>query len=132
MDLAASSSRPARVAWNNGGPARPLAPELLRGARGVDADRLSGREWSAACEAFQRAVVDGRVRHLNDPLFDTAVLAVEAREVGAGFEWDLVGAVADVTPVEAATAALRALEASLSAPTKSKTMWTRSSARASL
>lgn len=133
MDLAGSSSKPARVGWNHGGPARPLAPELLRGARAIEADRFAGREWSAACEAFKRAVDDGRVCHLNDPIFDTAMLTVERREVGAGFEWDLVGATADVAPVEAATAALRSLEMALSGPpAKSKTMRTRASINAGI
>ncbi len=127
MDLASSSSRPSRVGWNHGGPARPLAPELLRGARGIDADRLSGREWTAACEAFRRLIDDGRARHLNDPIFNAAILSVDTREVGAGFEWDLPGATADIAPVEAATAALRSLETALGAPpARSKTLGTRS------
>ena len=103
---------PAAVAWDNGGPARALAPEIERSCSGgtTKAMALNGREWSAACEAFGHAVREKRIRHLGDVLLAEAVAGAFRREVGSGWTWDLRSARTDITPLTAATAALRALE----------------------
>jgi phage terminase large subunit-like protein len=99
------------VAWDNGGPARTIAPDLIRAAGGKDRARpLNGREWSGACEAFKVAVSEGRVRHLGDVLLLDAVTGASRRVTGDGWVWDMSAARSDVTPLTAATAALRALE----------------------
>ena len=99
------------VAWDNGGPARMIAPDLLRAAGSKDrAKPLAGREWSGACEAFKLAVMESRVRHLGDVLLQDAVSGACRRVTGDGWVWDMSAARSDVTPLTAATAALRALE----------------------
>lgn len=133
LDITAGSARPSRVAWNHGGPARAISPELMRGSRGVPTEKLSGREWAAACEGFRSAVAAGRIVHLDDPMLLDAVHGAERREVGSGWEWDERGARTDITPILAATAAVRALElANAGPPPKSKTMRTRASINAGI
>jgi hypothetical protein len=103
--------RPLVVAWDNGGPARAVSPEIERACVGAtSAAPLNGREWSAACEAFAHAVKEQRVRHLGDVLLRDAIGGASRREVGSGWVWDLPNARSDTTPLLAATAALRALE----------------------
>lgn len=113
---------PVVVAWDNGGPARVVSPELNRsavqGSPPAEVLALTGREWSAACEAFKRAVEgdpdDGedhpRLRHLGDELMKDAVAGCLRRDSGQGWVWDLASSPADITPLIAATAALRAVE----------------------
>ena len=99
------------VAWDNGGPTRTIAPDLLRAAGGKDhAMPLGGREWSGACEAFKVAVTERRLAHMGDVLIEDAVKGAVRRVTGDGWVWDMNAARSDVTPLTAATAALRALE----------------------
>ena len=99
------------VAWDNAGPTRVIAPELMRAAGGKDKCRpLAGREWSGACEAFALAVAEQRIRHLGDVFLEDAVAGGFRLVTGAGWVWDMNEAQADITPLTAATAALRALE----------------------
>jgi hypothetical protein len=118
-DLVAQWS-PQAVAWHSGGPARVLQPDIERAVKsgaGVECAPLNGREWSAACEAFALAVKAGNVRHLGDVLLEDACAGAFRREVGAGWEWDMRAATTDITPLAAATAAVRAL-GSKPAPTE--------------
>lgn len=116
-DLVAQWS-PVAVGWHSGGPARVLQPDIERACALGDTAKqpLNGREWSAACEAFALAVKAGNVRHLGDVLLLDAVSGASRREVGAGWEWDLREARTDITPLAAATAALRVLESAPAAP----------------
>ncbi len=109
LDFVAKWS-PVAVAWDHGGPARAVAPEIKRGAAGCQHVELNGREWSAACEGFRHAVAEHRLRHLGDLLLADAVAGADRKEVGSGWVWDLRQARADITPLVAATAALRALD----------------------
>lgn len=105
--------KPSVVAWCNNGPTRAFAPEIQRAtALHTQAKPLSitQAEWKASCEAFARAVSESRIKHLGDVLLEDAVTGAFRREVGDGWEWDLREARSDITPITAATAALRALE----------------------
>lgn len=107
----ATTHSAAFVAWDNGGPTRTIAPDLMRAAGGKDkAMPLNGREWSGACEAFKLAVAEFRIRHLGDVYLHEAVKGATRRQTGDGWVWDMAEARSDVTPLTAATAALRALE----------------------
>lgn len=104
---------PVAVGWHSGGPARVLQPDIERAAKSgarTEIVPMTGREWTAACEAFAQAVREQRVRHLGDVLLEDAVVGASRREVGSGWEWDLREARSDITPLVAATAALRTLE----------------------
>ena len=100
------------VAWDNGGDARPMAPDIQRAASAgsdVKALPLTGREWAAACEAFAICVKEERVRHLGDLLLLDAVSGAFRLPTGDGWRWDTSESRTDITPLLAATAALRAL-----------------------
>lgn len=71
---------------------------------------LNGREWSGACEAFKLAVSERRVAHLGDVFIEDAVKGALRKVTGDGWTWDMDASTSDVTPLTAATAALRALE----------------------
>ena len=106
------------VSWDNGGDARPMAPDVQRACAvgpDVKALPLTGREWAAACEAFAIAVREQRLHHLGDLLLLDAIGGAFRLPTGDGWRWDTRSATADITPILAATAALRALE-SVAAP----------------
>lgn len=117
---------PVAVGWDNGGPARTVTPEILRAASLGDPAAtpvpLNGREWSAACEAFNNAVKEGRIRHLGDLFLADAVSGADRKEVGSGWVWNLRTARTDISPLVAATAALRVLETA-PAPENTGELW---------
>jgi phage terminase large subunit-like protein len=104
--------QPVVVAWDHGGPTRAVSPDIQRACAigNTKAVPMTGREWSGACEAFGHAVKERRVRHMGDVLLRDAINGAFRREVGSGWVWDLRSARSDITPLLAATAALRALE----------------------
>lgn len=118
----AENWNPMVVAWDNGGPARVVAPDIQRsavcGKPPADLLPLTGREWTAACQGFKRAVhgdedapsdVPG-IRHLGDDLLRDAVSGALKRDVGEGWKWDDDASPVDIATLKAATAALRAVE----------------------
>lgn len=121
---------PAVVAWDNGGPARVVSPDIMRsavaGSPPADLMPLTGREWSAACERFKRVVegddADDRpgIRHLGDLYLLDAIGGCLRRDVGEGWKWDVDASVSDISPLLAATAALRAVELMPEAAPKKK------------
>jgi phage terminase large subunit-like protein len=105
--------KPAAVAWHNSGPTRAFAPEISRAAalhQGCEANPINTAEWKAACASFARAVNDKTVKHLGDVWLQAALIGGFRRNVGDGWEWDVNAATVDISPLLAATAALRALE----------------------
>lgn len=104
------SHEPAAVAYDGGGPAAALTPEINRGAGRCVVERVAGGEYSAACAAFVLAIAEDRVRHLGDVYLATALGGATKRARGDGWIWDRRSVVADVSPLVAATVALRALE----------------------
>lgn len=109
-----AAHHPVAVAWSNGGPARMLAPEIGRAAAAANPPAtitpLVGVEWSAACGAFKARVGEQRLVHVGDQHIADAVAVAERQETATGWRWDVRGARGDTAALEAATAALRALE----------------------
>jgi hypothetical protein len=105
---------PACVAWNNSGAARMLAPEIQRSATTASPPAetvpLSGVEWSASCQAFKSRAGERRIVHVGDTHLADAIAIGERQEVGDGWRWKVKDARGDTAALEAATAALRALE----------------------
>lgn len=105
---------PVAVAWDNGGPARMVAPEIERaavlGLQPAERMPLNGREWAAACEAFRQWVSDSKIQHRGDVHLTHAVSGADRQPVGDGWRWNVREARTDIAPLLAATAALRALE----------------------
>lgn len=101
---------PDRVAYDAGGPAGALSPEIHRAAGRIEIERVKGRDYLAACEAFLVAVLGKRVRHLGSDWMDDALDGAAKKYRGEGWLWDRQTALADITPLVAATVGLRVLE----------------------
>jgi len=68
---------------------------------------------AAAFGGFFDSVLDGRLRHLDQPLLNIALGSARKRRIGdSGFGWSRKDSVSDITPVTAATLALWGLESS--------------------
>jgi hypothetical protein len=75
--------------------------------RGLTVTVTSARQMAAAFGGFYDAVMDGAVRHLDQPLLNSALAAARKRKIGdSGFGWSRKDSESDITPVCAATLAL--------------------------
>lgn len=99
--------RPAKVLADPAGPAGSLIGEAA--TVGVEVEAVSVREHAAACGLFYDLVVEGRMRHLGDPLLETALLGATRREVGDAWLWSRKHSLVDVSPLVASTLALWAV-----------------------
>lgn len=77
----------------------------------VEVVEVGGREYQQACGELLSAVVNGKLRHINQGQLNSAAAAAGKREVGkeGGWVWVRPGAV-DVSPLKAATLALSGVE----------------------
>ncbi len=66
---------------------------------------LPGGEFSDACAAFQRAVLEGQVRHLDQRSLNDAVAVAARRQVGDAWVWARARSDADITALVSVTAA---------------------------
>lgn len=96
--------KPSTVVLDPSGPAGSLLVELE--AAGLPVSKTSGREMEQACGAFYDAALAGRLRHLDQPLLNSAIGAARKRETSHGaWAWhrrDLT----DISPLVAVTLAL--------------------------
>jgi len=92
------------------GPTQALAPEVGRAAGTIPVKPLPPHEYAAACEAFRLGIVEGRLDHLDQAWLNSAVDAAGKKARGDGWLWDQETSLADITPLKAATTALRLLE----------------------
>jgi phage terminase large subunit-like protein len=75
--------------------------------RGLTVTVTSARQMAAAFGGFYDSVMDGAVRHLDQPLLNSALAAARKRKIGdSGFGWSRKDSESDITPVCAATLAL--------------------------
>jgi phage terminase large subunit-like protein len=75
--------------------------------RGLTVTVTSARQMASAFGGFYDAVMDGNVRHLDQPLLNSALGAARKRQIGdSGFGWSRKDSESDITPVTAATLAL--------------------------
>lgn len=80
---------------------------------GLTVTVTSARQMAAAFGNFYDAVMDGRVRHLDQPLLNLALAAARKRKIGdSGFGWSRKDSESDITAVTAATLALWGLTSS--------------------
>jgi hypothetical protein len=68
-----------------GSPAGALMVDLS--AAGVATETVTAREYAQACGQFYDAVVDGGVRHLEQPVLNLAVFAARKRPLGDAWAW---------------------------------------------
>jgi hypothetical protein len=93
------------------GPSATLVDELAR--RGVIVTVTTARQMSAAWGGFYDAVMDARMRHLDQALLNTALSVARKRPIGdTGWHWSRKDSVSDITPLVTATLALWGLTSS--------------------
>jgi phage terminase large subunit-like protein len=81
--------------------------------RGLTVTVTSARQMAAAFGGFYDAVMDGQLRHLDQPLLNLALAAARKRKIGdSGFGWSRKDSESDITAVTAATLALWGLTSS--------------------
>ena len=77
----------------------------LRDAK-ISVETTTSRKLAQACGAFYDAAVESDgLRHLDDPLFVTALKAAQSRPLGDAWAWDRKKPTDDITPLVAATLA---------------------------
>lgn len=75
--------------------------------RGLTVTVTTARQMAAAFGGFYDGVMDGLMRHLDQPLLNSALGAARKRKIGdSGFGWSRKDSESDITPVTAATLAL--------------------------
>jgi hypothetical protein len=101
---------PTVVTYNAGGPTAAIEGPIARGAGRVDVEPVRGQSYTAACKAFVTGFDEGRYRHLDQAWLNDAVEGARKKQRGTAWLWDMQQSMADITPLDAATVALRALE----------------------
>jgi hypothetical protein len=85
-------------------PAASLVEELTK-AR-VKVTTTGSRDMAAACGQFYDAVMQGAVRHTDQPQVNVALSVARKRALGDAWAWNRKSAASDITPVVAGTLAL--------------------------
>lgn len=91
------------VALDPGSPAGSLITDLENAD--VKPVLVGGREMAQACGSFYDAVVNGTLRHLNQPQLNTAIDAARKRTLGDAWAWHRRDTATDISPLVAATLA---------------------------
>lgn len=91
------------VVYDPRSPTAGLVPDLV--TAGVPVQELPGGEFSAACAALQRAVIEGTVRHRAQRQLDDAVYAAAVRQTGDSWVWARARSDLDISPLVAVTLA---------------------------
>jgi len=84
-------------------PASALVADLLKA--GVPVEQLPSGVFPQACVAFQRAVIEGTLRHLADPKLEAAQAGAAVRTAGDSWVWGRATSSVDISPLVAATIA---------------------------
>lgn len=77
---------PAAIICNPAGPAGGLIPDCDRA--GLEITKVTGRDYTHACEAAYDEILEHRWRHLDDPALNTAVEKAAKDEVGDAWVFD--------------------------------------------
>jgi phage terminase large subunit-like protein len=94
--------QPWPVIVDPGSPAGALLVDLA--AAGVTTETVSAREYAHACGQLFDAVVDGKIRHLEQPVLNLAVMAARKRPLGDAWAWARKTG-GDISPLVAVTLA---------------------------
>jgi hypothetical protein len=101
---------PEVITYNAGGPTAAIEGPIARGAGRVDVEPIRGQSYTGACAAFVTGFEEGRYCHVDQEWLNTAIEGAAKKARGTGWLWDMQNSRADITPLDAATVALRALE----------------------
>jgi hypothetical protein len=105
-DRAAELRRHQPLDWviDPGGPAGALLPDLR--LAGIEPREMSTRDLGQACSAFEAAVEDQALRHLNDPVLLRSWRSASKRDLGDGlWAWSRRKSDGDICPLVGATGA---------------------------
>jgi hypothetical protein len=90
-----------------------VADQLAAVRPRLDLHGLDTAGYITACAAFARHVIDGRLTHPRQPqLSDAVSIAVRRRIADSGWGWGRRASAGDISPLVAATVALRVLDTS--------------------
>lgn len=95
---------PIAVVVDGRGAAANLVPSLEQ--VGVSVTVTSAGDMAKACGGFFDAVVEGRLRHINDRDLNDAVAMAAKRSLGDAWAWDRKTPLTDISPLVAVTLAL--------------------------
>jgi hypothetical protein len=65
-----------------------------------------GRDMAIACAKYFDAVMDGSLRHTDQPQVNVALSVARKRPLAAGWAWNRKDAASDITPIVSETLAL--------------------------
>jgi hypothetical protein len=85
-------------------PAASLIEDL--GKSRIKVTKTSGRDMAAACGQFYDGVMEGRVRHTDQPQVNVALSVARKRPLGDAWAWNRRTATSDITPIVACSLAL--------------------------
>jgi hypothetical protein len=97
---------PAKVVCDGKGPAASLIHDL--GQQGVTVETFEAQDYAQACGRLVDLVNQAELRHLGDPLLETAIRSAAQRPLGDAWAWSRKSSSANITPLVAATLALSA------------------------
>jgi phage terminase large subunit-like protein len=81
--------------------------------RGVTVTVTQAAQMAKACGGFYDAVMDGQLKHLDQPSLNVALSVARRRQIGdGGWGWSRRDSDADITPIVASTLALWGLTTS--------------------
>jgi phage terminase large subunit-like protein len=108
------------VVIDSGSPAASLIEEFE--AAGIKVTTTSTPDLAAACGQFFDSVMQQGLRHTNQPQVNVALSIVRKKPVRDGWIWNRKSVDSDITPIIAATLALRGAQASaVKKPTRRRT-----------
>jgi hypothetical protein len=103
---------PVRVVLDPSGPAGGLLPALHE--RGIEPGLVNARAMGQACAAFYDLLHEGDLKHLGQPVLDTAVGGARRRRMRDAWAWSRDSVSVDISPLVAVTLALWGHEETLS------------------
>lgn len=96
--------RPCALVINGNDPAMALKPDLLK--LDIEPEEMSASQMAQACGGFHLDAVAGLLQQTGDPLLQGALGVAGQRVItGGGWAWTAIEEGADISPLEAGTAA---------------------------
>lgn len=95
---------PVAVVVDPGGPSGGLIADLT--AEGIELTLLATRDLTHACGEFYDGVMNGKIRHLDEPELNAAVASSTKRAISDAWAWERRDPAVDPTPLTAVTLAM--------------------------
>jgi hypothetical protein len=102
---------PAAILVDERSPAAALIAKLENA--GIELTAVNGSEYAAACGSFYDSVMQRTVLHAGEPELTAAVRGAARRPLGDAWAWSRKSSIVDISPLVAATLALRGVDREL-------------------